>query len=339
MRRREILRSSALFTLGAVSTSILGSCGNQDTQKTSGNSSKGKSPLRVAMIPWIGWGSVHIAEQKGFFKAEGIEVQQTVFQTVSEVNTALLAKQMDLAWLVAVDLVVLTEKEPDLKFIYSSDYSGEVDAIVGYKINTAADLKGKKLAREDIPYEVVFTGKYLESVGLTDKDVQILSLPVPDATTAFIAGKVDAATIYEPFIGKALKERPGSKVLYTAKGTNVIPNGLAGSAKVLGDRREDTLAYLRAISKAMKFAKENPKESNELLAKWVGITAKEVEEQMKHVKLLDMEANKAIVFNAGNPLNVIQSIDSAAPILVKSGKAVKAVPGKGLVDDSFVKAL
>jgi NitT/TauT family transport system substrate-binding protein len=339
MRRRDILRSSALLSISAVATAILGSCGQQTSTKDAATNSAPKAPLHIAMIPWIGWGSAHIAEVKGFFKEEGIEVKQTVFQTVSEVNTALLSKKVDMSWLVAVDLLVLAAQAPDLKFIYASDYSGEVDAIVSHGINSSADLKGKKIAREDIPYEVVFTNKYLASVGLTEKDVQIVSLAVPDAHTAFIAGKVDAATIYEPFVGKALKGRPGSKVLYTAKGSNVIANGLAADSSVLKTRREDVLAYLRAIAKAMKFAAANPQETNELLAKWVGATPAEVTSQMTQVRLLDMAANKSIVFDQANPLNVINSIDAAAPILTTAGKISKTLAGKDLVDGSFVNAL
>jgi NitT/TauT family transport system substrate-binding protein len=340
MRRRDILRSSALFAVGAVSTSVLGSCGKEEVKTNpAAVAPTKKAPLRIALIPWIGWGGVHIAEVKGYFKEEGIEVKQTVFQTVTEVNTALLSKQMDLSWLVATDLLVLAAKAPDLKFIYACDYSGEVDAIVSHGINSPAELKGKKVAREDIPYEVVFTNKYLESVGLTDKDVQMVSLPVPDAHAAFIAGKVDAATIYEPFVGKALKGRPGSKVLYTAKGSNVIANGLAGDNSVLKTRREDVLAYMRAVAKGMAFAAANPKEANELVAKWVGATPAEVTSQMAQVRLLDMAANKSIVFDDANPLNVVNSINSAAPILLKAGKISKVLAGKDLVDGSFVKAL
>jgi len=72
MRRREILRSSAFLTLGAVSSVILGSCDQETPQTTTSNPPK--SPLRVAMVPWVGWGSIQIAEVKGIFKAEGIDV-------------------------------------------------------------------------------------------------------------------------------------------------------------------------------------------------------------------------------------------------------------------------
>ena len=250
-----------------------------------------------------------------------------------------LQTAVDLSWLVATDLLVLAAKAPDLKFIYACDYSGEVDAIVSHGINTPADLKGKKIAREDIPYEVVFTNKYLESVGLTDKDVQLVSLAVPDAHAAFIAGKVDAATIYEPFVGKALKGRPGSKVLYTAKGSNTIANGLAADSSILKKRKADVLAYLRAFAKGMKYAADHPQEANKLIAKWVGATPAEIAAQMAQIRLLNMAANKSIVFDDTNSLNAINSIDTAAPILLKAGKISKVLAGKDLVDGYFVKAI
>ena len=345
MRRRDIIRSSAFLTIGAVSTSIFGSCGKSPqtststTNVTSPASTEGKAPLRIALIPWIGWGSAHIADVKGYFQAEGIEVKQTVFQTVSGVNTALLSKQVDLCWLVALDLLVLATEAPNLKFIYACDYSGEVDAIVGHGIKNTADLKDKKIAREDISYEVVFTSEALASVGLSDQDVRIVSLAVPDAYAAFVAGKVDAATLYEPFISKALKGRPGSKVLYTAKNSNTIANGLVADSSVLETRREDVLAYLRAINKSLTFAKANPKEANKLLAKWVGATPAEVTAQLAQITRFDINTNKLIIFNERNALNVINSIDSAAVILKKAGKISKILAGKDLVDSSLVRSL
>lgn len=344
MRRRDIIRSSAFFAIGAVSTSIIGSCGQQSsTPVASPEADKpvgSQGPLKIGINTWIGWGSAHIAELKGYFKDEGLEVKHTIFPTVTESNTALASGKVDLSWLVALDLLVLADKAPNLKFIYSSDYSGEVDAIVGSSgIKNLADLKGKKIAREDIPYEIVFTNEALKAVRLNEKTVKIVPLAVPDAYAAFKAGKVDAATLYEPFISKALKDRPGSKVLYTAKNSNTIADGLAGDSSLLKNRRADVLAYLRAFNKGMAYAKANPKEANELIAKWVGITPEELAGQLAQVELFGLDKNKSTIFNAQDPLNVMASIDSAAPILLKAGKITKVLAGKDLVDDSFVKAL
>jgi NitT/TauT family transport system substrate-binding protein len=344
MRRRDIIRSSALFTIGAVSASILGSCGDKTSTPTASPEALkpvgSQGVLRIALLPWIGWAGAHVADVKGFFSAEGLQVKQTVYPDGPASNAALLEKKADLAWLVALDLLVYAQTIPDLKFIYGSDYSGGVDAIVAKSgINNLIDLKGKKIAREDIPYEIVFTNEALKAVRLKTEDVSIVSLTVPDAYEAFKAGKVDAATLYEPFIGKALKAKPGSKVLYTAKNSNTIADGLVGDNSVLKSRRSDILAYLRAVDKGTAYIKAHPKEANEIVAKWIGITSAEVAAQLLQVEQFDITTNKSIIFKEGNPLNVVASIDSAAPALIKAGKISKVLAGKNLVDDSFVKDL
>lgn len=339
MRRRTVIKSSAFLAFGALSSFALGGCG--DSSQTAANSDEGSTaaPLRIALVPWLGWGRAQIAEVKGFFAEEGIEVEQTVFQTVSEVNTALLAKKVDMAWAVAADLVVLSESTPDLKYIMASDYSGEVDAVLGRGIPSAEDARDKKFAREDVPYMIVFMGKYLESVGLTDADVELLPLSVPDGSAALIAGNVDGVATYEPFLSTALEEGQDVEVLFSAKGTNIIANGLIAHGEVLASRREDVLAYLRALNKAMDFAQANPDEANEIVGDWVGLEGAEVAELMTKIDILDLEANKEIAFNPDNALNIANSIDSAAPILIAAGKATEAAPGESFVDASFVEEL
>ena len=100
MRRRTILKSSALVALGAATTAALGSCNQttSDSPETSSDSAS-TSKLRVALVPWLGWGETKIAEVKGFVEEEGIEIGQTVIQSVPEVSSAFLAGQMDMAWL------------------------------------------------------------------------------------------------------------------------------------------------------------------------------------------------------------------------------------------------
>jgi NitT/TauT family transport system substrate-binding protein len=347
MRRRKILQASALFAIGAVSSAALSSCGSRNEQSASPKpeaKSISTKPLRVAILPWIGFSRMHLAETQGFFKELGLNVEHVIYQDPTKINEDLVAKKVDLAWLVAVDLLELNAKDPNLKFIKVSDYSGAVDAIVGNGIASPSDLRGKTIARENIPYEVVFVEKYLQSINLTTDDVKIVSMTVSDAAAAFIAGKVDAAAIFEPLVTKSLKERAGSSVLFTAKGSSIIPNGLAGNSQLLNERREEVLAYLKAGDQALKYAAGNVSNSNEVVAKWVGSSVEEIAMQMQQIDLLDISANKSIAFNINNPLNVVASVDSAAPILARAGKSKpaangKMLTGKDLIDDSFIKAL
>ncbi len=346
MRRRTLIKSSSLLVIAALSTSALGSCNQRASESTgeqpdnSASSGNGiGAPLRVGLIPWIGWGEIRLAEVKGFYKEEGVEVEQVMFQSVSDVNTAMLSGQIDLVWLVAGDLVVLSETKPGLKFIYASDYSGEVDAIVGRNIAKPEDIAGKKIGREEVPYEIVFVAKFLESLGLTTADVNVVPLTAADGAVALVAANLDAVATYEPFVSNALKASDKNKILFSAAGSNIIINGLAAPEAVLKDRRADVLAYLRALEKGNQFRASNPDEANKIVGEWIGVTDKEAADLMTKVTKLDLAENKKVAFSADPKLNVAGSIDSAGPILVSAKLAKSATPGAELVDGSLISEL
>ncbi|MEL7227965.1 MAG: ABC transporter substrate-binding protein, partial [Cyanobacteria bacterium J06576_12] len=246
---------------------------------------------------------------------------------------------VDLVWLVASDLVVLSDTTPGLKFIYASDYSGEVDAIVGRNVASPADLAGKTLAREEVPYEIVFVEKFLQSAGLTKDDVNVVPLTAADGSVALVAENLDAVATYEPFVSNALNASDENTILFSAAGTNIIVNGLASSDEFLGDRREDVLAYLRAIEQANQFRESNQEEANQIIADWIEVSPEEVADLMSKITLLDAADNQEIAFSEDNELNVASSIESAGPILVEAGVAKTAIPGNELVDGSFVSEL
>ena len=342
MRRRLLLKSATLVALSGTAAAALGSCNQTASDPaTSASSTEGDdtATLRVGLVPWLGWGEAKIAETQGFFEAEGLSVEQTVFQSVTEVNTAFLSGQVDLVWLVASDLVVLSDTTPGLKFIYASDYSGEVDAIVGRNVASPADLAGKTLAREEVPYEIVFVEKFLQSAGLTKDDVNVVPLTAADGSVALVAENLDAVATYEPFVSNALNASDENTILFSAAGTNIIVNGLASSDEFLGDRREDVLAYLRAIEQANQFRESNQEEANQIIADWIEVSPEEVADLMSKITLLDAADNQEIAFSEDNELNVASCIESAGPILVEAGVAKTAIPGNELVDGSFVSEL
>jgi NitT/TauT family transport system substrate-binding protein len=341
MRRRTIIKSSALFGLGALGTSIFSSCVQPNNNpSTNTTTSKGLKPLRVGLLPWLGWEGLYYADLKKLFTVEGIEVEQTMFKSPTEVNDALLAGKLDLAAGVGADLFSLTAKVPNIKVIMVTDYSGEVDGILSSnKILKPEDLKGKKIAREDVPYEIVFVGEFLKRGGLTEKDVQIVSLSAEEGAKAFMAGKVDAVATFDPFITKALKVRKDAKQLFSPKGTSIISNSILAHGKVIEERRNDVLAYLRAIDKGSKLAKANLKEANDVMAKWLEVSVPEIVEQRSKIYTLDITENKIVAFNPSNPLNLESSLRSASQILLDSGRIKTLGDAAILIDGSLIKSL
>ena len=329
MRRRTLIKSSALFGLGALSTGVFSACTNLST-----------NPLRVGVLNWFGCEGMFMADKKNLFMAEGIKVEQTYFSAVTAANDAFLAGKLDLVVMVATDPILLATKMPNIKTIMVTDYSGDVEGILASKkITKPEDLRGKKIARENVPYEVIFLGEFLKLGGMTEKDVQIVSMTAEEGAKAFAAGKVDAVGTYDPYMSKALKQRPDAHVLFSPKATNIIPTSIVASDGVIDERRNDLLAYIRAIDKGLKFSAANRTEADGMMAKWLEVSLPEIADQRSKIYILDILRNKTHAFNPDSKLSVERSIRSGGQILLENGKVKKLADAATLIDGSLIKSL
>ncbi|WP_088890626.1 ABC transporter substrate-binding protein [Leptolyngbya ohadii] len=339
MQRRDFLKWASLFSASAALPNLLAACNTQPSDQTNaGGNAADTKPLTVGVQPWAGFLGQYIALDRNFFSAEGVTVKEEYFQVATDTNTALAAGRVDLAWVGIPDLMTLVAQNPSLKILMVSDYSNGADGILGRNLSRASDLRGKKVAREDAPYAKIFLGSYLKQAGLSEKDVEVVSLSASDAATAFAAGQVDAATTYEPWLSKIVQEGKG-QIIFTSKDTNIIPNGLAASAEVIASRRDDIVKYLRAIDRALAFSRTNASEANEICAKKLGVTAAEIPPQLAGIRVFDVKGNQDGPMNLDSPYSLVRSLQSGEQIITSLGLTSKPIDAAQLVDDSLVKSL
>ena len=89
------------------------------------------------------------------------------------------------------------------------------------KIQSVADLKGKRVVLNKGSNVHYLLLKVLEANHLTLKDIQVVYLPPADARAAFEKGAVDAWVIWDPFFAAA-QQQLGARVLST--GQNLVSN-------------------------------------------------------------------------------------------------------------------
>jgi NitT/TauT family transport system substrate-binding protein len=315
-----------------LSTALLAiACSPQDSAKTT-------KVLTVGTSAWPGYATHFVADAKGFFKAEGVEVKEIYFTSQSDSDAAFLAGKIDLNWTGLTGVVPQNSRDPSIKVIYQGDYSNGSDGIIARNIKTGADLKGKKIAREDILFEELLLRRYLEKMGASRKEVEVLSMTADAAATAFASGKIDVAVTYEPFMAKAAKEGKG-QIVFTTKDSNIIPDGVIARAGLIKDHKPELQAYFRAIDKATQLVKSNAPEVKDIVAKKFGIPAAEVPAQLSGVKPYDLKDNKTIAFDPKNPMNLFDSLTFAA----KTAKEMNSIPTlidiKAALDTSIVDSL
>jgi NitT/TauT family transport system substrate-binding protein len=333
MQRRTLLKTTALFALSAAIPTTLTACNPQANQQPAATT----KPLTIGISGWPGWGAHYIAQAKGFYKEAGLNIDIKTFSSFSDINTALLAGQLDMGYIGGADIMVLNQKGGNLKTVMLTDYSNGADGLVGRNITTLADLKGKKIAMEDTPYNAVFLNQALKKANLTEKDVQIVAMTTDAAATAIITGNVDAAVIYQPFLKKTVDEGK-CNILFTTEGTNIIPNILAANAKVMSDRKEDLVAYLKAYAKAMELYRNNQADVMPIVAKEVGAPPEEVVGMLKGIRTFTLKEHLEGPLNPSSDLSIYKSFEVMHGVLSAQGKLPATLDMKSLFDEVPLRA-
>lgn len=126
-------------------------------------------------------------------------------------------------------------------------------------IKSWADLKGKRIGmvtKFDVQW-LTMTEHILPRFGLSEKDVQLALVPVPEVAAAILTGDVAAAFPFEPYGTNAVSK--GAKLLLAAKdmidkskiGSDMLRNGLVLNTKFVKDHpdlaRKVVWAHMDAV--------------------------------------------------------------------------------------------
>ena len=96
-----------------------------------------------------------------------------------------------------------------------------------------------------------------------------------DAGAAFVAGRVDAAVVWEPWLSKGKSAPHGHLLIDSSKTPGLIIDTLAFRQDVVKNRPDDVRKVVRAIGQAVDYWRQNPKEATEIMTKGLGGWLKE----------------------------------------------------------------
>jgi NitT/TauT family transport system substrate-binding protein len=275
-------RLSRLFILFLVAAFVLSACGAKPATPTT---------VRIGTQPWIGYGPWWIAQEKGIFAKYGLNAELVDFVEDKEVNAAFASGQMDAANLATHTAIKLFASGLDLKILLLEDASYQADAILAPSaITSIADLKGKKVAYEEGTTSDLLLNYALSQNGMSLADITPVFMPAADAGSTLIAGQVDVAVTYEPYISAALAENSDLKILYSAaERPGLISDVLAIRS---GLDPKVAQALLKVWDEALAFYNSNPEEARAIIAKAVGSSPEELQTAFDGVKFYGLAENK-----------------------------------------------
>ena len=168
--------------------------------------------LRVSTIPIIDTAPLQAAIAKGFFAAEGLEVDTTPTQGGAVGLPALAAGQVQIAFSNIISIALGVKQNLGFQIIAAGAGTGDnppdlagLVARAGSNFKTGKDLEGKRVAvntRNNVIW--LFARAWVQATGGDPDKVTYLEVPFPQMTDALKGDRVDAVFVVEPFYSAAL---------------------------------------------------------------------------------------------------------------------------------------
>lgn len=289
--------------------------------------------LKIGTQPWIGYGPWWIASEKGFFAKHGVKVELVEFVTDQDLNSSLASGQFDGANIATHTSAILYNGGVPVKLVLLEDASYEADAILAREgINSIPDLKGKQVAYEEGSTSDLLLNYALMQNGMTINDIVPVHMPAADAGAALIAGKVDAAVTYEPYISAALSKGGGAHVIYTAgERPGLISDFLAFTPNTLEKKGDAVRKMILAWQDALDYLAKNPDEGQQIIAKAVGSDLEEFKLAWKGVKIYSLEENKKVMQG-----EIQATYGDIVEIMKRAGTIEKAPKPEEVITDEYL---
>src|SRR5215204_5804240 len=280
--------------------------------------------VRVGHSTWVGNGPLYIAQEKGYFAENNVEFNDINIGDLKLRFAAAAAGEIDII-LTTIDAMVLYLKKGDeYVLLAGADTSAGGDGIVATKdIKTIGDLKGKKVAFNEGSTSQFLLDVILSENGMSESEVVAVNMDPGDAGAALIAGQVDAAVTWEPWLTKA-KQSENAHILFdTTDRQDFITDFILVRKEFLAEHPDDVAGFVKAWYKAVEVYKADPEAAVEIMAKGSGdwlADPKVFAETMAGVKFYDRDRSMQIFGTKDKPGPIVALTQSALDVWKPLGK-------------------
>jgi NitT/TauT family transport system substrate-binding protein len=295
--------------------------------------------LVLGYSSWPGWFPLAVAEEAGIFEDHGLDVDLKFFADYLGSLDAMAAGQLDGNTQTLNDTMFAVAAGDEQVIVVTNDNSTGNDAIIcDESIETIEDLEGKTIGAEEGVVDHFLLLQGLDSVGLTQDDIEFRGVLTDAAAASFAEGEFDCVGVFAPFTLTAL-ERPGSHVVFDSSDfPGTISDHIVVTPELVEDRPGDVQALVDAWYDTLAYIEANPEESLEIMAEAASLTPEEYDSFAAGTTLFSVEEALAAFEDGDDTSSLIFTANLINPFLVASGLTEEEAPLEGLFDSSFTAA-
>lgn len=231
--------------------------------------------LRVAITPDDSSAVSLYAKDMGFFSDAGLDVEVTVLSNGGSILAAVMGGTFDVASTALISVTVAVAKGLPLRVVApEAIYDGTVPQValvvpIDSTVRFAKDLEGKTIATNQIQsISSLSVNLWMQKHGADPTRIQWIEMPRSEMQEALVQGRIDGATLTEPFLSMSRSVARIVAAPYSAVAPRFVTVGLTATETWVTSDRDIARRFVGAIRRTAAWANAHPSQSGAILAKY-----------------------------------------------------------------------
>jgi NitT/TauT family transport system substrate-binding protein len=279
VRTRRAALGLALTAAAATALTGCSALGSDDSNASSNGGGLEKSKIKVAILTTVDTAPLWLAQDAGYFKAEGLDVEAVVAPSGQAAMTKAVSGEADIAISSYMPFFVAKSTgAADIQLVADATSvapkSVAIVTVPNSPVKTVNDLQGKRIAMTARNTASDLLAKSLmKDHGVDISKVNWVPIPFPNVAAALQQGQVDAALLPEPFLTQSAKTAGAIPVIDVNTGaTQDFPlSGYGATRKWVQQNPKTLAAFQRALQKATSETNKDRSKIEPLLVKYAKI--------------------------------------------------------------------
>ncbi len=215
------------------------------------------------------YGLIHIAEDRGYFAENGLNVTMRSYETTPEAFDGLLNGDVDIAFTGEYTVVTKAFENKNFVVIACIDKLQSV-YLYGRKdrgIENISDLRGKKIGLARRCQVEFFLGRFLDLHDMSLQDVTIVDLKPSQYVDALVNGSVDSVVASDPFIDQCKEQLGSNLILWPIQSNQSSYFVTTCRSDWAASHPEQINRFLKSLAQAEEYTINHPAEAKSILQK------------------------------------------------------------------------
>jgi NitT/TauT family transport system substrate-binding protein len=237
--------------------------------------------LTVGLIPIADVAPLYLGMNQGFFEEENLTIETQFAEGGAAIVPSVISGDYQIGFSNTTSLIIAATQNVPVQIVSQGVLGGSTtdeawDAVMVAKdspIRSPQDLEGKRIAVNTLQnIGPVTINTVLDEEGADYSTVEYVEVPFPEMIAALGSGDVDAVFVVEPFVSQG-KAEGARTILYPYEQTapELTVATYFASRQYIEQNGDVVDRFVRAMSKSLEYAQENPDEARDVVPEYTEI--------------------------------------------------------------------